>query len=70
MTGARGLPGGIHEATLAFGIAGGALVGGLAGQYMGIREPYKVGMLVVALLVFTQVHIFLRWVKPARAEAE
>lgn len=56
----RGAAGGIHEATLAIGIGAGSLVGGLAGDYSGIRAPYVLGAMVIGALAVVQMMIFIR----------
>ncbi len=51
----RALAAGIHEATLAGGMAVGTIVGGLMGTWMGHRVPYYMAAGVVALMMSFQV---------------
>jgi len=45
---------GLNEAFLALGAAGGSLFGGLAAPYLGIRGPYQMAMIVVAIMATVQ----------------
>lgn len=56
----KGLASGIHEATLGLGVAAGSLFGGLAGVTMGPRAPYRIGMLVLVVMLLIQTYVFLR----------
>ena len=51
---------GIHEATLAIGLAAGSGVGGLIGELAGVRWSYMLGAAVIVLMVGTQVAVYLR----------
>jgi predicted MFS family arabinose efflux permease len=55
-----GLAGGIHEATLGLGIAGGSLIGGLAGAAMGPRAPYRLSLVVLTGMFLVQTLVYAR----------
>ena len=57
----RALAAGIHEATLATGMAIGTMVGGIAGSFIGHRAPYFLAAAVLLLLVFVQTTLCRRW---------
>jgi hypothetical protein len=66
----KGSSGGIHEATLALGFAGGSLLGGLAGSLVGDRAPYGLAAAVVTALAVVQMVLYGRVVHPLRRRIE
>ena len=56
----KGRASGMHEATLALGIAGGSLAGGVAGDALGPRAPYALAMCMIACMLAVQTAIFMR----------
>ena len=56
----RGSASGIHEATLALGLAVGSFVGGLSGHLIGDRAPYVLAAAVVAILALVQLVLYLQ----------
>lgn len=52
--------GGIHEATLALGLAGGSLCGGAAGSYGGDRAPFWLAAGVLTVLAVVQIVLYRR----------
>ena len=56
----KGLTSGIHEATLALGIFGGSLIGGLAGALMGPRAPYWFSIIVLIGFFLAQTYTYIR----------
>jgi MFS family permease len=67
----RALAAGIHEATLAGGMAIGTMVGGIFGSLGGFRMPYVVAAAVMFALTVVQSTAWWRWVRPLnRREAE
>ena len=63
----KGLAGGIHEATLGLGIAGGSLVGGAAGALMGPRAPYWLSAFILTGFFLVQTCVFARGNRGPRA---
>ena len=51
---------GIHEATLAIGLAGGSAAGGLIGHQVNIRASYVLAASVIAVLICVQITVYLR----------
>jgi ENTS family enterobactin (siderophore) exporter len=66
---ARGSASGMHEATLSCGIGAGSVIGGVAGQLVDPRMPYKVAAAFIVALACVQVVIFLRETRHRAAEA-
>jgi MFS family permease len=62
----KGSAGGVHEATLALGFAGGSLLGGVAGSFAGERAPYRLAAGVITALVVVQIVMYWRVVHPRR----
>ena len=62
----RALAAGIHEGTLAIGMAIGTIVGGVLGSLAGQRMPYLLASIVVLTLVVVQSTAWWRWVQPLR----
>ena len=60
----RGLAASLHEATLAIGMAGGTLGGGLIGTALGTRAPYLLAAATIAGLAVVQFAAYLRWLSP------
>ena len=60
---------GIHEGTLAIGCAAGAGVGGLAGEFAGVRSSYFLGAAVIATMICLQLGLYLRQVRSRRQDA-
>ena len=60
----RGFSCGMHEATLGFGFAAGAIGGGFVGNLAGTRSPYLLGILIILLLMIVQIVIYFRAIKP------
>jgi MFS family permease len=66
---ARGSASGMHEATLACGIGAGALIGGIAGQLVDPRMPYKIAAGFILTLACIQIIMFLRSTRHRAAAA-
>ena len=62
----RALAAGIHEATLATGMAAGTIAGGLVGTLVNHRMPYLMAAAVMIVLIFVQTGAWWRWVRPLR----
>ena len=60
----RALAAGIHEATLAGGMAVGTIVGGFLGFYVSFRIPYLFAAGVLLLLAVVQTVAWWKWVRP------
>lgn len=60
----RALAAGIHEATLAAGMAVGTIVGGVLGSMYGHRVPYLMSAAVLLSLVVVQGAAWWNWVRP------
>lgn len=60
----RALAAGIHEATLAGGMAIGTMAGGILGSVGGGRMPYMVAAGVMLALTIAQSSAWWRWVRP------
>jgi len=60
----RALAAGLHEATLAMGMAIGTLLGGFLGTRVNQRMPYLMAALVVVVLMAVQTVAWRRWVAP------
>ena len=60
----RALAAGIHEATLAAGMAIGTVVGGVLGSLAGHRMPYLLAAAVVLVLLAVQSAAWWSWVRP------
>lgn len=60
----RALAAGIHEATLATGMALGTVAGGVLGSLIDHRTPYLLGALVIVVLTAIQAAAWWRWVRP------
>ncbi len=60
----RALAAGIHEATLAGGMAIGTMAGGILGSVGGHRMPYAVAAGVMLALTIVQSTAWWRWVRP------
>ncbi|MFO1021676.1 MAG: hypothetical protein U0903_13410 [Planctomycetales bacterium] len=65
----RALSAGIHEATLATGMALGTVAGGVVGTLVGHRAPYFLAAVVLLILVLIQVSVWGRWKKFSPAES-
>jgi len=57
----RALAAGIHEATLAAGMAVGTVVGGALGTFVNFRTPYFMAAVVLLILMIVQVATCLKW---------
>ncbi len=62
----RALAAGIHEATLAVGMAVGTIVGGVLGTLMNQRVPYLLAAAVLLVMVVVQAVAWWRWVRSPR----
>ena len=62
----RSQAGGIHEATLALGMAGGSFFGGLSDEWAGERAPYFLAAGVIAILAVAQLLLYRKFVSSAR----
>lgn len=62
----RALAAGLHEATLAGGMAVGTIVGGVVGSVVSPRAPYLLAAAIILLLLVVQAVAWQRWVKPLR----
>jgi MFS family permease len=60
----RALAAGIHEATLAFGMAIGTIAGGLLGSWVNHRMPYMMAAGVVVVLMALQSAAWWSWIRP------
>jgi len=60
----RALAAGIHEATLAGGMAIGTMAGGILGSMAGHRMPYIVAAVMMLALIVVQSTGWWRWVRP------
>ena len=60
----RALAAGIHEATLAGGMAIGTMAGGIFGSVGGRRMPYIVAAAMMLALIAVQSTAWCRWVRP------
>jgi len=60
----RALAAGVHEATLATGMAVGTIVGGWMGSAISQRAPYVFAAAVLLVLVGAQIIAWARWVRP------
>lgn len=58
---------GMHEATLAAGIAIGTVAGGVLGTKVGHRAPYYTAAAVMAVSAAVQMVAWFRWVRPLRS---
>ena len=63
----RGAASGVHEATLAFGMAGGCILGGLAGELGDLGTPYQLAAGVVLTLAVAQIFVYFRQGRPLRS---
>lgn len=62
----RAFAAGIHEATLAAGMAIGTFVGGLLASVVGSRAPYLLAAAVLLVLLGAQSVAYWNWVRPLR----
>jgi MFS family permease len=60
----RTLAAGIHEATLATGMALGTVVGGVSGSLINHRMPYLLAAAVIVMLIAAQSAAWWYWVRP------
>jgi MFS transporter, ACS family, glucarate transporter len=66
----RTLAAGIHEATLAGGMAMGTLLGGVLGTYVSVRSPYWLAATCVLILIVLQSMAWRMWMLPLRRQAQ
>lgn len=66
----RALAAGIHEATLATGMAIGTIAGGVIGTRVDHRAPYLLAAAVMLVLVVVQSAAWWRWVRPLRLRTQ
>ena len=66
----RTLAAGIHEATLATGMATGTIVGGVFGSWINHRLPYLLAAGVIVVLIIAQSLAWWRWVRPLSSQRE
>ena len=59
----RSLAAGIHESTLAIGMAVGTVAGGALGSIYNLRVPYLLAAVVLVLMAAVQVIAWYRWVR-------
>jgi len=62
----RALAAGIHESTLAIGMAIGTIAGGVLGSVYNLRVPYMLAALVLILMMAVQAIAWVRWVRPRK----
>lgn len=62
----RALAAGIHEATLALGMAIGTIAGGVLGTIVNQRMPYLLAAMMILVLTAVQTAAWWRWVRPLR----
>ena len=55
----QGIASGLHEASLAFGFAGGAFGGGIVGLWLGSRVPYQMVAVVLVLTALIQFWVYI-----------
>lgn len=55
---------GLHEATLAAGMAIGTILGGALGSWIDHRAPYRLAAVVMGVLLVAQAIAWWRWVRP------
>ena len=60
----RATAAGINEATLAAGLVGGSVLGGLIGHVAGDRAPYQLAALVILGLLLIQTLVYWRRIRP------
>jgi MFS family permease len=60
----RALAAGIHEATLATGMAIGTVLGGWLGSAVNPRAPYVFAAAVVVMLAAIQIVAWMKWIRP------
>jgi predicted MFS family arabinose efflux permease len=65
----RALAAGIHEATLAAGMAVGTIVGGMLGTLVNHRTPYLLAAGVLVVLLVVQSVAWRNWVRPLTSSA-
>jgi MFS family permease len=58
----RALAAGIHESTLAIGMAVGTVAGGVLGSVYNLRVPYMLAAVVLMVMVAVQFAAWMRWV--------
>ena len=66
----KGRATGIHEATLAFGLAAGSIIGGVAGTWFSPRAPFWLAAAVVAALIVPQLVVHARLIRSLNLPAE
>lgn len=66
----RTMAAGIHEATLAGGMAVGTLIGGVLGTFVSVRSPYWLAATCVLILIALQTTAWRIWVLPLRRQAQ
>ncbi len=62
----KGTASGIHEATMALGLAAGSLCGGMAGNVAGVRAPFVLAAVVIAVLFVLQLFAYRKLISPLR----
>ncbi len=65
----RALAAGIHEATLAVGMAIGTIVGGMLGTLVNQRVPYLLAAAVLLVMIAVQSVAWWRWIRAPRRNA-
>ncbi len=59
----RGAASGWHEASLAMGFVVGSVLGGLIGQYAGVKAPYLLGAAIILVLAVVQMFVYAQQVR-------
>ncbi|MDA0657633.1 MAG: MFS transporter [Planctomycetota bacterium] len=60
----RAMAAGVHEATLATGMATGTVMGGILGSYVDFRAPYILAAVVLVAIILLQVVVWRKRVSP------
>ena len=61
---------GMHEATMAIGLAGGAVAGGIIGGVLGPRAPYALAAAVITMLAMVQIALYRRYLSGRSRNAD
>ena len=54
---------GFHEGTLALGMTGGSLLGGIVGSLEGDRAPFVLAAVVISILALAQIAVYWKWIR-------
>ena len=59
----KGMTLGFHEGTLALGMTGGSLLGGIVGSLEGDRAPFVLAAVVISVLALAQIAVYWKWIR-------